>query len=301
MDTRFGLRMKIKLLLAAQVLGLSNATSANANVKSESLPVVIVDKAKYELHLANYKNGLEIFKTYKVTIGKNSGDKQIEGDQKTPEGIYRFSAKYGRQNLKPKFGAMAFYIDYPNAFDRREKKSGFDIMLHSTDDPDRLARPQDSDGCVVVDDTRIKEIAEFIQTPITTVIIYDQLKPEHLASETSGDLKDAFESWLSAWSGKNIEAYIASYSKDFTFESMSREQYKSYKESLNRKYETIDVKASNRRYFRHPKYELVTFTQEYSSTFKGGRKAFVARGQKRIYFVREDGKLRILSEEFSRQ
>lgn len=290
--------VKALQFIAALLLMFPSLASANA---TETLPVVLVDKSKFELHLANYKNGLEIFKTYKVTIGKNSGDKQVEGDQKTPEGIYRFSAKYGRQNLKPKFGAMAFYIDYPNAFDRREKKTGFDIMLHSTDDPDRLARPQDSDGCVVVDDLRIKEIAEYIQTPITTVIIYDQLKPEFLATETTGDLKTAFESWLAAWSGKNIESYIGSYSKDFTFEAMNRDQYRIYKDSLNRKYETIDVKATNRRFFRHPKYDLVTFTQEYSSTFKGGRKAFVARGQKRIYFVREDGKLKILSEEFSRQ
>jgi murein L,D-transpeptidase YafK len=142
--------MKINLFIMALLMGsaiafgadeVSQVAVATSSVKSEGLPVVIVDKAKYELHLANYKNGLEIFKTFKVTIGKNSGDKQIEGDQKTPEGIYRFSAKYGRQNLKPKFGAMAFYIDYPNAFDRREKKTGFDIMLHSTDDPRSACAP----------------------------------------------------------------------------------------------------------------------------------------------------------------
>lgn len=82
---------------------------------------------------------------------------------------------------------------------------------------------------------------------------------------------------------------------------MDRDQPRAYKNSLNKKYETIDVKATNARFFRHPKYELVTFTQEYSSTFKGGRKAFVARGQKRIYFIRDDGLLKkMFSEEFSR-
>ncbi len=175
MHTRIHLKNIIKLAAFTYSLFLTFSVPAAVAIPTENLPVVIVDKAKFELHLANYKNGLEVFKTYKVTIGKNAGDKQVEGDQKTPEGIYRFSAKYGRQNLKPKFGAMAFYIDYPNALDRREKKTGFDIMLHSTDDPERLARSQDSDGCVVVDDARIKEIAEFIQTPISTIIIYDQL------------------------------------------------------------------------------------------------------------------------------
>jgi murein L,D-transpeptidase YafK len=279
--------------------GFLSAVEANADSSSQ-LPVLLVDKSKYELHLARYRNGLEIFKTYKVTIGKNSGDKQVEGDQKTPEGIYRFSAKYSRENLKPKFGAMAFYIDYPNTFDRLQKKTGFDIMLHSTNDPDRLARPQDSDGCVVVDDERIKEISASIQTPITTVIIYDQLKPEHLQTESDSELKSAFENWLAAWSAKDIGTYMSSYAKDFKYENMSRDQYQVYKDGLNRKYETIDVKATNRRYFRHPKYDLVTFTQEYSSTFKGGRRAFLTRGQKRLFFQRENGQRKIFSEEFSR-
>ncbi len=295
--SRFSLALVFTLGAISSALGQDRAVAQDS---ASSLPVVLVDKKKYEMHLAHYKNGLEIFKTYKVTIGKNSGDKELEGDQKTPEGIYRFSARYGRENLKAKFGAMAFYIDYPNTFDRRQKKTGFDIMLHSTNDPERLARPQDSDGCIVVDDERIKDIANYIRTPITTVVIYDELKPEHLKPETDQDLVAAFDRWLAAWSGKDIEAYIGSYVQDFTYERMNRDQYRAYKESLNRKYETIDVKATNRRYFRHPKYDLVTFTQEYSSTFKGGRKAFVARGQKRIYFMKESGQRKIFSEEFSR-
>ena len=268
---------------------------------ADGLPVVIVDKAKFQLHIADYKNGLNIIKTYAVTLGKNSGDKMLEGDQKTPEGIYRFTTRYVAPSIKKKLGAMAFYVDYPNSLDRRDKKTGFDIMLHSTDDPARLARSQDSDGCIVVDDARIKEIANYIHTPVTTLLIYDQLKPEYLQSETSGDLKTAFDAWLTAWSKKDLDGYIGSYAQDFKYEAMNRDQYRAYKGSLNKKYETIDVKATDARFFRHPKYDLVAFTQEYSSTFKGGRKAFVARGQKRIYFTREAGVLKIFSEEFSRQ
>jgi murein L,D-transpeptidase YafK len=270
-------------------------------VRADDLPVVIVDKSKFQLHVAEYKNGLNILKTYPVTLGKNSGDKMLEGDLKTPEGIYRFTTKYVQPQIKKKFGAIAFYVDYPNSIDKHDKKTGFDIMLHSTDDPSRLARQQDSDGCMVVDDVRIRELANYIHTPFTTLLIFDQLKPEYLQTETTGDLKTAFDAWIEAWSSKNIDAYIGSYAKDFHYESMSRDQYRRYKEALNKKYETIDVKATEPRFFHHPKYDLVTFTQEYSSTFKGGKKAFVARGQKRIYFVREAGLLKIFSEEFSRR
>jgi murein L,D-transpeptidase YafK len=294
--------MKMKQFARTLFCGLTCAISLSANfAAAEDLPVIIVDKAKFQIHVANYKNGLEIIKTYPVTLGKNSGDKMLEGDLKTPEGIYRFTTRYEQPAIKKKFGAMAFYVDYPNSLDKRDKKTGFDIMLHSTDDPSRLARNQDSDGCMVLADAHIKEISNYIHTPITTLLIFDELKPEYLQTETSGDLKTAFEKWIAAWSAKDIDAYIGSYAQDFHFEQMNRDQYRTYKESLNKKYATILVKATDARFFRHPKYDLVTFTQEYSSTFKDGRKAFVARGQKRIYFVRESGALKIFSEEFSRR
>lgn len=284
------------IFFAAIFLSLGSASFA-----ADDLPIVIVDKAKFQLHIANYKSGLEIFKTYPVTLGKNSGDKMLEGDMKTPEGIYRFTTRYEPPAIKKKFGAMAFYVDYPNSIDKRDKKTGFDIMLHSTNDPSRLVRNQDSDGCMVVDDARIKEIANYIHTPFTTLLIYNELKPEFLQSETSGDLKSVFDKWIAAWSSKDIEGYIGTYAADFRFEQMSRDQYRAYKASLNKKYATIDVKATEARFFRHPKYDLVTFTQEYSSTFKDGRKAFNARGQKRIYLTRENGVPKIFSEEFSRR
>lgn len=288
--------------LAARALMLMTLTLGGVKAAhADDLPIIVVDKSKFQLHIAEYKKGLNILKTYAVTLGKNLGDKMLEGDQKTPEGIYRFTTRYTPPTLKKKFGAMAFYVDYPNSLDKRDGKTGFDIMLHSTDDPSRLARQQDSDGCMVVDDVRIREIANYIHTPLTTLLVYDQLKPEYLQSETTGDLKTAFDKWIAAWSAKDIDGYIGAYAKDFKYESMSRDQYRAYKESLNKKYETIDVKATEPRFFRHPKYDMVAFTQEYSSTFKGGRKAFVARGQKRIYFVREDGVLKIFSEEFSRR
>lgn len=289
------------VVIFAHVIGLSLASMTATVANAQELPVIIVDKAKFQIHVADYKNGLEIIKSYPVTLGKNSGDKLLEGDQKTPEGIYRFTTKYVAPAIKKKLGAMAFYVDYPNSLDKRDKKTGFDIMLHSTDDPSRLQRSQDSDGCMVVDDVRIKELANYIHTPFTTLLIFDQLKEEYLKTETSGDLKTAFEKWIAAWSAKDIDGYIGSYASDFHYEQMDLDQYRAYKASLNKKYETIEVKATQARFFRHPKYDLVTFIQEYSSTFKGGRKAFVARGQKRIYFTHAGGGApKIFSEEFSR-
>jgi murein L,D-transpeptidase YafK len=264
-------------------------------------PIFIVDKAKFQLHLAHYKSdAIEIFKTYPVTLGKNLGDKVLEGDQKTPEGIYRFTGKYLPPHIQKKLGDMAFYMDYPNPIDLRDKKTGYAIMLHATDDPKRLERNMDSDGCIVTSNEKIKEIDPYIFSPFSIIMVFETMKPQYLNADRTKDLKVAFNNWLNAWNRKDIDTYIGSYAEDFKFEAMNREQYKDYKNLLNKKYDVIDVKASNVRYFTHPKYEMVTFTQEYSATFPGGRKAFVSRGQKRLYFVKEQGISKIYFEDFSR-
>lgn len=262
----------------------------------DEIPVLLVDKKKFELHLAHYKNGFEIFKTYPVTIGKNSGDKMVEGDLKTPEGIYQLSARYVQPQIKKKFGILAFYVDYPNLIDKRDKKTGFDIMLHSTDDPSRLERPQDSDGCIVVNDERIKELDQYIHPSQTAILIYDELKPEYLLPTANDDIKQVFETWLKAWNEKDLDSYISQYSKDFRFEQMNRDQYKVYKGFLNKKYDKINVTVNDVHFYKHPKYSLVTFHQQYSSTYKGGRPAFNVSSRKRLYLIPEDGALKIYSE-----
>ncbi len=260
--------------------------------------IVLVDKTKYELHLANHLSDgtIQIFKTYPVTIGKNSGDKMIEGDLKSPEGIYRFTQKFTPPQIKQKFGAMAFYMNYPNFIDKQQKKTGFDIMLHSTDDLKRLEKPQDSDGCFVVNDERIKEIDPYIKPLETYILVYDQLKPEYLSAAGKADVKEAFDKWLTAWTSKDIDTYIDSYSDSFRSKGMNKEQYKAYKDSLNKRYHEIKVAVSNVKIYKHPKYSIVTYTQDYSSTFQNGREAFSANSRKMLYLVPENGSLKIAYE-----
>lgn len=268
---------------------------------ADDRPVFIVDKSKFQIHIANYEEGnLKIFKTYPITLGKNTGDKILEGDQKTPEGIYRFTAKYEPPQIQKKLGDMAFYIDYPNAVDRRDNKTGYAIMLHATDDPSRLERNQDSDGCLVTSNEKIKEMANYIQQPYSMILIYLDLKPEYLTLASKLGVKSAFENWLAAWTAKDIDAYIGSYADDFKFDAMDKQQYKTYKDFLNKKYDVIDVKATDVRLYAHPKYDVVTFTQTYSATLKNGKTAFLSRGQKRLYFIKEQGVPRIFYEDFSR-
>lgn len=259
--------------------------------------VVVVDKKTNKIHLTNYNDGaLEIIKTFRATFGKSVGDKLMEGDLKTPEGIYDFLYKAEAPKLKPIFGPLAVYIGYPNTMDKSGAKTGFDILLHGTDDPARLERPFDSKGCVVTDNENVKFISEFIKMRETKVIItkdFSQLQ----SNPRMAKMKEFFDRWIKAWSGKDLTTYIESYADEFRMDGMNRLAYAKYKESLNKKYETITVTPSEVRFYLHEKYDLITFTQNYKSTMKGGVQAYNGTSKKNLYLQERNGEYRIIVEE----
>ena len=80
----------------------------------------VIDKIivlKSEKELQAWSKG-KLIKTYKVSIGRNPvGDKEYEGDKKTPEGIYSINDKNPNSGYYKNLG-----ISYPNNEDRRHAK-----------------------------------------------------------------------------------------------------------------------------------------------------------------------------------
>lgn len=288
---------KIKALALGALLLPAFVASAEAKLPGLTEPVVVVDKKSHQLHLTNYNDGkLEIVKTFRATIGKSEGDKIIEGDLKTPEGIYDLLYRKRPPQLGKKFGPLAIYVGYPNHMDKNGAKTGFDIMVHGTDDPARLERQYDSLGCVVLDNDNVEVVSDNIELNKTKIIItkdFSQLQNTPRIDRA----KAFFNAWLKAWSGKDLAGYIESYAEEYKSDGMNRVAFMKYKESLNKKYDTITVTASDVRYYFHEKYDLVQFTQHYSSTFPGGAPAFKGESRKNLYLQERNGAYRIVMEE----
>ncbi|MCA1752804.1 MAG: murein L,D-transpeptidase family protein [Cryomorphaceae bacterium] len=89
---------------------------------------LVVTKSKRQL--AVYSKGT-LLKTYKVSLGRvPEGDKEFEGDMKTPEGIYFINDKNPNSGYHKNLG-----ISYPNQRDieharSHEKPAGGDIKIH---------------------------------------------------------------------------------------------------------------------------------------------------------------------------
>ncbi|HEX5788839.1 MAG TPA: L,D-transpeptidase family protein [Woeseiaceae bacterium] len=123
--------------------------------------LVVVEKAKRQLHLV--KDG-EIFRTFRIALGiEPVGDKQEEGDFRTPEGRYYLDMR----NEDSEY-FLSIRVSYPSGDDRREAgERGVDpggaIMIHGQpNQPTRSEmyyRTQDwTNGCVAVSNSDMIDI-----------------------------------------------------------------------------------------------------------------------------------------------
>jgi len=140
------------------------ALLATGNVPAAEFPVadkVIVEKSARELHLV--KDG-EVFRKFHIALGiRPVGDKEQEGDFKTPEGTYRLD----RRNPDSDF-FLSIHISYPDGLDVLESRErGLDpggaIMIHGQpNEPTRSEtyyRTQDwTNGCVAVSNSDMIDI-----------------------------------------------------------------------------------------------------------------------------------------------
>jgi len=261
---------------------------------------LLVDKKTNTLQVAEYRDGAyKTLKTYHVTLGKVVGDKENEGDLKTPEGIYTFKNFLTPPSLKPKFGNMAFYIDYPNTYDQMAGRTGYDIMLHATDTPERLKQNYDSEGCIVLENQEIREVKPFIRVGLTPILVFPELSDQYLKPGQDLKLKGFFESWIRDWESKGIESYISHYHSDFSAQGKNKSQWRTYKTGLNSRYSSISIGPEDVRYYRHPKYSMITFTQNYHSKLKGGGVGHRSRGTKILYVAEEAGEPKIVAETYT--
>ena len=122
---------------------------------------VLIEKSKRELHLL--KEG-KPFKTFRISLGiRPVGDKEREGDFKTPEGRYILDAR----NPNSEF-FLSIHVSYPNAEDVRSARAKGDdpggaIMIHGQpNEPTRSEayyRTQDwTNGCIAVSNSDMIDI-----------------------------------------------------------------------------------------------------------------------------------------------
>jgi murein L,D-transpeptidase YafK len=127
---------------------------------------VLVEKGKRKLHLIKDD---QPFRTFEIALGvAPQGDKEQEGDQKTPEGTYYLDLRNSHSDF-----FLSIHISYPSLEDRLEARRkgqdpGGQIMIHGqpnvpTYSASYYAKSDWTNGCIAVSNSDMIDI--WLMTP----------------------------------------------------------------------------------------------------------------------------------------
>ena len=264
-------------------------------MQADQKQLLMVDSRRSRLYVFENVGGRpQYVADYYVTLGKNGVEKTREGDQKTPIGIYHVVANLPRQKLTDFYGAGAFPIDYPNAWDRSLGRNGHGIWLHGTPSDTYSRPPRASDGCIVLANSDLEVVGRTLQIGLTPVIIADEIEwtdSASLEAERTA-LASAFEAWRADWESRDADKYLSHYAERFSSGDQNLAEWSEHKRKVNGTKGWIKVGVSRVSMLQYPreKFVVVSFDQDYRSSNLSN----VMR--KRQYWIREDGRWRILYE-----
>ncbi len=224
-----------------------------------------------------------LIKEYNAFTGKVDGDKQKEGDLKTPLGIYKIEEKLNKDTkLDPFYGPLAFVTSYPNLYDRIQGKNGSGIWVHGL--PIKRERDDFTRGCIAINNINIECLDKNIDISNTLLIINPN---EHIQTtkERLNLLLTQLFKWRYTWLYSDIQGYLSFYADDFTrFDGMKIDQFKKYKTRVFKKNEKKIILFSDIHIIPYPNTKdiyQITFKEYYKS------KTFEFNGDK-ILMVRID-------------
>lgn len=149
---------------------------------------------------------LQLKASFYISVGKAGVGKEVEGDNKTPLGIYRIVGKKTAAELPAFYGAGALVLDYPNPVDRLLRRTGQGIWLHGSPPNTYTRDPLASEGCVVLSNLDMQQLMSLPDVIGSPVIIVE--KPQWLDAQQHRQLRaDALRS-LEAWEKENLQAPI---------------------------------------------------------------------------------------------
>lgn len=255
---------------------------------------IAVDVSKARLYLfENSGNGLKLLADYYISVGKAGTGKLLEGDQRTPLGLYFVTSNLDPNILKDLYGAGALPVNYPNALDIRRGKTGGGIWLHGTPSEQFSRAPLATDGCVAVANPDLERILRTVEIRTTPVLIAKSLNwvpPSSLEAD-----RLAFAGVLQAWTQAKSQADPAPemrfYASDFsaddkTLSAQAGRQRGVAKREAARAVQLSDV--SFMRWTDEAEIMIATFG-EVAAGVKGGKTV-------RQYWQRRNGQWQIIYE-----
>ena len=170
---------------------------------------------------------LQLVKESYISVGARGVGKAMEGDGKTPTGVYFIQKNLPGETLPDLFGVGALTLNYPNAIDLMHKRTGSGIWLHGTPSAQYARAPESTDGCVVLSNPEMRRLLNLPGLRMTPVIIADQLDwvPGEQQTQVFNEFKPALDAWLAARNGTDPDVLKSHYSERFERDDMNLAQW----------------------------------------------------------------------------
>jgi murein L,D-transpeptidase YafK len=270
--------------------------AALLNLDKQYKYAVVVGLNNSRLYLFENDNGVpKQLGNYYVSMGKSGPYKQFEGDNRTPLGVYFIENFLSPKSLPDKYGEGAFPINYPNVWDDRMGKTGYGIWLHGTPLDTFSRPPRDSEGCVVLSNTDLQTVGNYLQLRRTPFVIADNINwlEKEDWQQQKNYFKELVAGWKEDWQSLDADRYIQNYSKTFRAGNKDFTKWSAHKKRVNGTKQFIQIKTEDLSILKHPKDDIlvVTFQQHYKSN------NYSSVSYKRQYWKQEDdGQWRIIFE-----
>jgi len=227
------------------------------------------EKSSLSLYKHNKDKKFTFVKKYNAFTGEKKGDKKIEGDLKTPIGVYKITKKISK--LDSFYGPLAFVTSYPNTYDRYRGKKGHGIWIHGL--PTEQERDEFTKGCIAINNSNIECLDKNIDIDSTMLIINPSETKQNISKEILSKILAGLYEWRYSWLYNDTQKYLSFYSSDFVrADGMTYEKFKTYKTRVFNKKEKKKILFNNINvipYPNGPNVFQITFKEYYtSSSFK---------------------------------
>ena len=256
--------------------------------------LIAVDKSRQQLSFFERRSPLRLSRKFFCTTGQAVGDKILQGDLKTPEGIYFVVQRIGSGLDFIKYGNEAYTLNYPNPVDRLRRKTGYGIWIHGRGEP---LVPLQTEGCVSMDNGDLALLGRLL-VPGTPVALTESFAfvpeedPDQVA--VAEHLKEQVRGWSDAWSARSHEyfdyydaqAYGLAQGEPFS-------AFRAQKERLFKQLPWIKSTVRDIQALQGPGYWVTWFYQDYQAP------NLSTRGVRRLYWADNGkGEFRILGMEW---
>jgi murein L,D-transpeptidase YafK len=255
--------------------------------------ILFCNKLDKSLKVLKYKDGkINTIKTFTNLIVGKLGDKQKEGDLRTPIGNYKLINRLIPGNTF--YGPLAFVTSYPNLYDKVHKKDGYGIWIHGK--PLDGERGDLSKGCIVLDNNEILYLDKLINYKNSILEITQN--PIFAKKEDIAKILATIYKWRDAWRNNDLNRYISFYDKNFKRSNgMNLEKFKEYKKRVfrSKRKQKVQIFFKNIQITPYqnlqnlPIYKVEMYEEYLSPTY-------TFKGNKEIYFQKKDGKFKIIIE-----